>query len=85
MPQTPLVEFVPFHPQNAINVNPLMHFTLADAESEKCKKKKKDVLTAFHISLLFSVFNRIKFILGFRHLNTLQLSKEKCINYNLVC
>ncbi len=46
------INLSPLHPQNTINFNPLMHarFGWRWARERQAQKKKKDALSAFHIS-----------------------------------
>ncbi len=49
--KTPMLNLSPLHPQYTIDFNPLMRRALAGFETEKDElKKKKAVLSAFHIS-----------------------------------
>ncbi len=49
-----MLNLSPIHPQNTIDFNPLMRHVLAGTEPERDelrkKNKKKDALSAFHIS-----------------------------------
>ncbi len=46
-----MLNLSPLNPQNAIDFNPLTRHVLAGAETDKDElRKKKDTLSAFHIS-----------------------------------